>query len=74
MSGFRPLGFYQWPILLSIAHYRKLTFHCGKQGKHVRVFIMHLGSIEFLYLSVQPLHKIRLQSRNLEKVMQSVLA
>jgi hypothetical protein len=35
---------------------------------------MQLGSIEFLYLSVYPLHKIRLQSKNLEKVMQSMLA
>jgi hypothetical protein len=35
---------------------------------------MQLGSIEFLYLSAHPLHKVRLQSRNLEKVMHSVLA
>jgi hypothetical protein len=35
---------------------------------------MQLSSIEFIYLSEHPLHKVRLQSRNLEKVMQSVLA
>jgi hypothetical protein len=52
----------------------ELTFQRGKQGSHVRVFIMQLSSIEFLYLSAHPLYKVRLQSGNLEKVMQSVLA
>jgi hypothetical protein len=46
----------------------------GKQGIHVRVFIMQLNSTKFLYLGARPLHKVRLQSRNLEKVMHSVLA
>jgi hypothetical protein len=35
---------------------------------------MELSYIEFLYLSAHPLHKVRLQSRNIEMVMQSVLA
>jgi hypothetical protein len=47
---------------------------CGKQGIHVRVFIMKLIPTEFLYLSAHPLHKVRLQSGNLEKVMHSMLA
>jgi nitrate/nitrite-specific signal transduction histidine kinase len=35
---------------------------------------MQLSSIELLYVSAQPLHKVRLQSENLEKVMHSMLA
>jgi hypothetical protein len=35
---------------------------------------MQLSSTKFLYLSAHPLHKVRLQSRTLEKVMHSVLA
>jgi hypothetical protein len=58
MSSFQPLSFYYWPTLLSIAHYRKLTFHWGKQGNHVRGFIMQLSSIELLYVSAQTLHKV----------------
>jgi hypothetical protein len=35
---------------------------------------MQLSSTKLLYLSAHPLHKVRLQSGTLEKVMHSVLA
>jgi hypothetical protein len=39
------------------------------------MFIMQLGSIELLYVNAQPLYKGKYyKAKNLEKVMQSVLA
>jgi hypothetical protein len=74
-SGFQPLVFYRWATLLSITHYRHLTFHRCKQGIHVRVSIMQLSSIELLYLSAWPLHKIKIIKQILRwRIMQLVPA
>jgi hypothetical protein len=60
MSGYQPLGFYRQPILVSIA-ILSFHFHCGgKQGIHVRKFIMQLGSIELIYINAQPFHKVKI--------------
>jgi hypothetical protein len=36
----------------------------GKQGIHVRISIFQLGFIEFLYVSAQPLHKVKIAKQN----------
>jgi hypothetical protein len=36
----------------------------GKQGIFVRISITQLSFIEFLYVSAQPLHKIKIAKRN----------
>jgi hypothetical protein len=42
-SGYQPVGFYQWPILLSIAILSFHFHHGGKQGILARVFLMQLS-------------------------------
>jgi hypothetical protein len=74
VSGYQPLDFCEWPILLSIAITSFYFHHGRKQGIHLRVFIMQLSSTKFLYLSAHPLLKVRLQRGSLEKVMHSVIA
>jgi hypothetical protein len=41
-----------------------LIHHGGKQGILVRISIMQLSFIEFLYVSAQPLHKVKIVKRN----------
>jgi hypothetical protein len=58
-SGYQPLDFYRWPILLSIAilsfyFYRRVTRWL------VRISIVQLGSIELLFVNAQPLHKVKI--------------
>jgi hypothetical protein len=36
----------------------------GKQDILVRIFIMQLSFIEFLYVSAQPLHKVKIAKQN----------
>jgi hypothetical protein len=63
MSGYQPLGFYQWPLLLSIVILSFYFLHRGKQGIHVRIFIVQLGSIELLFINAQPIHKVNIIKR-----------
>jgi hypothetical protein len=63
MSGYQPLGFYRWPILLSIAILSLYFHHGSKQGIHVRKFIVQLGSIELLNVNAQALHKVKIIKR-----------
>jgi hypothetical protein len=63
VSGYQPLFFYQWLILLSITILSFDFLHRGKQGIHVRISIVQLGSIEVLYINPQPLHKVNIIKR-----------
>jgi hypothetical protein len=75
MNGYQPLGFYRGPILLSIAILSFYFHRGGNQGIYVRIFIVQLGSIELLYITAQPLHKVKITKRTPRKrIMQSVLA
>jgi hypothetical protein len=64
MSSYQPLGFYRWPILLSITILSFYFHHGGKQGIHVRKFIMQLGSIELINVNAQLLHKVKITKQN----------
>jgi hypothetical protein len=56
VSGYQPLSFYLWPILLSIAW--------GKQGILVKISIMQISFIELLYVSAQPLPNVNVTKQN----------